>query len=31
MMRLDDPAVVAAVTAVFQCYEKALNDNEWKP
>ena len=27
-MRLNDPAVVAEVTAAFQYYEKALNDND---
>jgi len=27
-MRLNDPAAVAEVTAAFQCYEKALNDND---
>ena len=27
-MRLNDPAVVAEVTAAFQRYEKALNDND---
>jgi len=27
-MRLNDPAVVAEVTAAFQCYEEALNDND---
>ena len=27
-MRLNDPAVRAEVTAAFQCYEKALNDND---
>jgi Protein of unknown function (DUF3225) len=27
-MRLNDPVVVAEVTAAFQCYEKALNDND---
>jgi Protein of unknown function (DUF3225) len=28
MMRLNDPAVVAEVTAAFQAYETALNDND---
>jgi hypothetical protein len=27
-MRLNDPAVLAEVTAAFQGYEKALNDND---
>lgn len=27
-MRLNDPAVVTEVTAAFQYYEKALNDND---
>lgn len=27
-MRLNDPAVAAEVTAAFQYYEKALNDND---
>lgn len=28
MMRLNDPAVLAEVSAAFQRYEKALNDND---
>jgi hypothetical protein len=27
-MRLNDPAVLAEVSAAFECYEKALNDND---
>ena len=27
-MRLNDPAVLAEITAAFQVYEKALNDND---
>ena len=27
-MRLNDPAVLTEVTTAFQCYEKALNDND---
>jgi hypothetical protein len=27
-MRLNDPAVLAEVSAAFECYEKALNEND---